>query len=219
MACFNLAVAALMMDDPVSMFKELAELEIYLTPDMNVYKNLIATGLDQLIFRNNLLPTIQLIEDVVYSAIHGKQKIDLSEGQTASILRLLDILKSSLIKIDKVASTDAPYDIRDDRFFNRPQIIIKKLELHRASVQQDNESEVESPSYSRRDSTSRNFFTEDNPPPSEPRRLAKDHSESPSRPPANRSPRSFYKSLIFAKGNGVQALDLRAVTDRFVDLV
>jgi hypothetical protein len=64
------------------LFNELSELEIYVTPDMNVYKNLILTGMDHLLFRKGLLSTIQVIEEAVYIALNGFQAFDLSEEQT-----------------------------------------------------------------------------------------------------------------------------------------
>lgn len=82
MACFNLAVASLQMDDTLSMFNELRELEIYITPDMNVYKNLILTGMDQIMFKQEFILKVQLLEEMLFMALNGSQPINLSEEQT-----------------------------------------------------------------------------------------------------------------------------------------
>jgi hypothetical protein len=81
-ACFNLAVASLHLDDTLSMFNELRELEIYVTPDMNVYKNLILTGMDQIMFKQEFILKVQLLEEMLYMALNDSQPISLSEEQT-----------------------------------------------------------------------------------------------------------------------------------------
>lgn len=81
MACFNLAVASLHLDDTLSMFNELRELEIYVTPDMNVYKNLILTGMDQIMFKQEFILKVQLLEEMLYMALNDSQPINLSEEQ------------------------------------------------------------------------------------------------------------------------------------------
>ena len=82
MACFNLAVASLQLDDTLSMFNELRELEIYITPNMNVYKNVILTGMDQIMFKREFILKVQLLEEMLYMALNDSQPINLSEEQT-----------------------------------------------------------------------------------------------------------------------------------------
>ena len=94
-ACFNLAVLALMVDDPMVMFKQVAELEIYITPDMNVYKNIIATGLDQLLFRKGLLPTILQIEEVAFMVIHGQPPAIMNDEQAYGNLQVIRCVEVS----------------------------------------------------------------------------------------------------------------------------
>lgn len=81
-ACFNLAIASLHMDDALTMFNELRELEVYVRPDMNVYKNLITTGMDQLMFKGDFLLKVQLLEEILYIALNGTQPLALTEDQT-----------------------------------------------------------------------------------------------------------------------------------------
>ena len=66
----------------MSMFNELRELEIYVTPDMNVYKNLILTGMDQIMFKQEFILKVQLLEEMLYMALNDSQPISLSEEQT-----------------------------------------------------------------------------------------------------------------------------------------
>ena len=82
MACYNLAVAYLHMDNMLAMVKQLAELELYLCPNMNVYKNLLATGIDQLLFKQGFIPKVLILEEMLAMAIHGKASTTLSEDQT-----------------------------------------------------------------------------------------------------------------------------------------
>ena len=77
-----MAVASLQLDDTLSMFNELRELEIYVTPDMNVYKNLILTGMDQIMFKQEFILKVQLLEEMLYMALNDSHPINLSEEQT-----------------------------------------------------------------------------------------------------------------------------------------
>lgn len=82
MACFNIALACLHTDDMLGMIRELYELEIYITPDMNVYKNLIQTGFDQMLFKPKFLNSLLVLEELLYMVIHGVEPNNLSEEQT-----------------------------------------------------------------------------------------------------------------------------------------
>lgn len=82
MACYNLAVAYLHMDNMLAMVQQLAELELYLCPNMNVYKNLLATGLDQLLFKRGFLPKVFILEELLALAMNGKAPTALTEDQT-----------------------------------------------------------------------------------------------------------------------------------------
>jgi hypothetical protein len=75
-------VAALHLDEPLKMFNELQQLQIYITPDMNVYKNLISTGMDQLMFKQDFLMKIQLLEEMLFVALNGHQSNEMTEEQT-----------------------------------------------------------------------------------------------------------------------------------------
>ena len=45
-------------DDMLSMLQEISELESYITPDMGVYKSLIHSGFDNIMFRGTLLDSL-----------------------------------------------------------------------------------------------------------------------------------------------------------------
>lgn len=74
-----------MMDDTLAMFAELRELEIYLTPEMNVYKNLLMTGMDQIMFKREFIIKVQLLEEMLYMALNGTQPISLTDEETRGI--------------------------------------------------------------------------------------------------------------------------------------
>ena len=143
----------------------------------------------------------------------------MTKSRVGSIQR--EILKTKVIKIDKLSSTDAPNEARDDHTANRPHIIIKKIEIQRIS--NDNESELESPSLSRKESTSRDFFRDDYSPTITPKIYAKgrqDYNDAALRTPSSptRGPKSLYKSMIFAKGMPGQLIDPKKILERFVAL-
>lgn len=75
-------MAYLRMDNMLAMFKQLAELELYLCPNMNVYKNLLATGLDQLLFKRGFIPKVLILEELLHLVMHGKNPTNLTEAQT-----------------------------------------------------------------------------------------------------------------------------------------
>lgn len=83
-ACYNLALVSLYKDDALSLFNELQELEIYVTPDMNVYKNLIMTGMDQLMFKHEFIGKVQLLEEMLYIALNGTQPVTMTNSQIKS---------------------------------------------------------------------------------------------------------------------------------------
>lgn len=49
---------------------------------MNVYKNLISTGMDQLMFKQDFLMKIQLLEEMLFVALNGHQSNEMTEEQT-----------------------------------------------------------------------------------------------------------------------------------------
>ena len=84
-ACYNMAIAYLHMDNMLAMVRQLAELELYLCPSMNVYKNLLGTGFDQLLFKPGFIPKILILEEILYLVMHGKTPTNLTEEQTNGI--------------------------------------------------------------------------------------------------------------------------------------
>ena len=81
-ACFNLALAHLHTDDMMSMLRELQELEQTITPDMNVYKNVISTGFDHILFKPGFLSNLLVLEELLYMVTHGIELNRLTEEQT-----------------------------------------------------------------------------------------------------------------------------------------
>lgn len=83
-ACFNLALAFMHTDDTPGMLQELSELECFLTPEMNVYKNLLQTGFDQLLFRNHFLDTLQILEEMLFITMHDKEPFRYTDEEIKS---------------------------------------------------------------------------------------------------------------------------------------
>jgi hypothetical protein len=81
-ACFNLALAHLHTDDMMGMLRELQELEHTITPDMSVYKNVIATGFDHILFKPGFLSNLLVLEELLYMVTHGIELNRLTEEQT-----------------------------------------------------------------------------------------------------------------------------------------
>lgn len=89
-ACFNLAVASLHLDDTLGMIKELYQLELFITPSMNVYKNLVQTGFDQILFKKDFLQNLLTLEEMLYLVMHGHDSLKLTEEQTKGSLNLIN---------------------------------------------------------------------------------------------------------------------------------
>ena len=68
-----------------SMLQEISELESYITPDMSVYKSLIQSGFDNILFRGSLLELLQILEEMLFIFLHGHESIQLSDDETKSI--------------------------------------------------------------------------------------------------------------------------------------
>lgn len=144
MACYNLALASLHLDDMLGMIRELYELELFITPNMNVYKNLVQTGLDQLLFKKGFLEQLLILEEMLYIVMHGTEPFKLSEVQTKGNYRLITaILKTKLVKIDKLYSTDvvAHSEMREE-LPHKTRILMKKVQVDRIN---DYENFFESP--------------------------------------------------------------------------
>lgn len=77
-ACFNIAMACLLSDDMTGVLRELYELEVFITPEMNVYKNLIESGFDQMLFRPRFLNHLVVIEEIICRVAYGKEVFDLT---------------------------------------------------------------------------------------------------------------------------------------------
>lgn len=72
-ACYNLAVACLQTDDRIGMLRNLAELEVYLAPDMAVYKNLINSGFMFFLFKGSLINSMIVLEELLQFSITGEE--------------------------------------------------------------------------------------------------------------------------------------------------
>jgi hypothetical protein len=67
--CYNLALVALHTDDMNSFLNELQELEQLISPDMYIYKNIMESGLDCLLFKDNLLSQLIVLEEAMMDTI------------------------------------------------------------------------------------------------------------------------------------------------------
>lgn len=114
-------------------------------------------------------------------------------------------------------------DPRGDGNFYRPHIIIRKIEVNRGSINGENESELESPVFSMRDNSNRDLIREDSSPASPTRfpsrSFAKREEGSPEKYSVTRSPRSYHKSMIFAKTGRSNTIDPRKILDSFVAFI
>ena len=160
-ACFNLALACLHTDDMLGMIKELAELELYVTPDMNVYKNLVQTGFDQMLFKPGFLSHLLILEELLYLVMHGVEPSRLTEEQTK------DILGTSLIKVDKLVSTEAGVSggFRDDDLFSQQRSRNTSTRIIVRKVPEEPSRDLEEDSFSRRTNNSTARLVSTNQPP------------------------------------------------------
>lgn len=75
-------MAYLQMDNMLGMMQQVSELELYLCPNMNVYKNLLSTGLDHALFKSGFIPRVLILEELLYQVMHGKNPSNLTAEQS-----------------------------------------------------------------------------------------------------------------------------------------
>lgn len=80
-ACFNLAVTAIKLENTIDMLNQVKELEMYLEPHMSVYKNIILTGLSSIMFKPNFIQMAQILEEFLCVAVSGESPLMLSENE------------------------------------------------------------------------------------------------------------------------------------------
>ena len=85
-ACFNIALANLFSEDFTSFLHELAELEVYLSPEMNVFKNLMLSGINLMVMKPNFISNALILEEVFHLIFHADQPSRLSDENTKSSL-------------------------------------------------------------------------------------------------------------------------------------
>ena len=130
-------------DDMHSMLQEISELESYITPDMSVYKSLIQSGFDNILFRGSLLELLQILEEMLFIFLHGHESIQLSDDETKSIKWITsEILKTRLIKVDKLKSTDAEVG-RLEEEAQQTKFIFKTVVPENDMLNQDSDFEEE----------------------------------------------------------------------------
>lgn len=56
------------------MLKEMSELELYLTPEMGVYKSLITSGFIYFIFKQDLIQKMIVLEELLQFSILGEEQ-------------------------------------------------------------------------------------------------------------------------------------------------
>lgn len=126
----------------MNMLRELQELEQTITPDMNVYKNVISTGFDHILFKPGFLSNLLILEELLYMVTHGIELNRLTEDQTKGRPPVMsDILKTKLIKIDKTGTTEVGHSEHKDEDESHPRtkIIIKKLAFEPSSKEDSGE--------------------------------------------------------------------------------
>ena len=130
-------------DDMHSMLQEISELESYITPDMSVYKSLIQSGFDNILFRGSLLELLQILEEMLFIFLHGHECIQLSDDETKSIKWITsEILKTRLIKVDKLKSTDVEVG-RLEEEAQQTKFIFKTVVPENDMLNQDSDFEEE----------------------------------------------------------------------------
>lgn len=68
------------------MLKEMSELELYLTPNMGVYKCLISSGFVHFLFKGRLIPYMIALEELLEFAMVGDEPFDMgSEAAEGSL--------------------------------------------------------------------------------------------------------------------------------------
>jgi hypothetical protein len=70
-------MACVLTDDKIGMLKEISELELYLTPDMGVYKCLMTSGFVHFLFKGRLIPHMIALEELLEFAMVGEEPIDM----------------------------------------------------------------------------------------------------------------------------------------------
>jgi hypothetical protein len=63
----------LLTDDGIGILKEISELELYLTPNMGVYKCLISSGFVHFLFKSRLIPYMIALEELLEFAMVGDE--------------------------------------------------------------------------------------------------------------------------------------------------
>lgn len=76
-ACFNLAMVCIMTDDRIGMLRQVLELELYITPNLVVYKSLISSGLAYFLFKGKLISYMITLEELLQIAMMGEEPSNL----------------------------------------------------------------------------------------------------------------------------------------------
>lgn len=70
-------MACLLTDDRIEMLRQILELELYISPDMGVYKCLMTSGFSHLLFKGNLITHMIALEELLQFAILGEEPTNL----------------------------------------------------------------------------------------------------------------------------------------------
>ena len=99
MGCYNIAYCHLKIGQEIDMLRELAELEISITPDMAVYKNLVETGFELLLFKPGFLECVLILEEVIHVLLQGTDSfVNKKEAKEAKEAKSPILSKSCLIR-------------------------------------------------------------------------------------------------------------------------
>lgn len=70
-------MACLLTDDRIEMLRQILELELYLSPEMGVYKCLIASGFCHILYKGDLITHMIVLEELLQFAILGEEPSNL----------------------------------------------------------------------------------------------------------------------------------------------
>lgn len=109
------------------MLKELNELEIYITPDMAVYKCLIDSGFSYFLFKGGLINSLIVLEELLEFAIAGEEPIimelEAAEGKLEfnkdKVTSLLKKALPSIMTTTNIPGTEIVFERSEDKIFTR----------------------------------------------------------------------------------------------------
>jgi hypothetical protein len=212
-----LAVNALKLEDTIEMLNEVTEMEIYIEPHMNVYKNIILTGMDCLMFKPTFIPMAQILEEFLFTAANGESPLMLSDSQMKGSCNshagflVIERAKNTKSTLTENSASDVKNSVLAS---NRPGITITKIQVCRPSFL-GSDFDLDTPAFNHHPSNSGISLDYQTPTPVIEKEKAKIITHT-SKNPKRSNPKKFIKSIVLNPFQAKQELNPQSFLDQCV---